>query len=543
MRFVKNRVLIFSACFLWCTLMAVKIYYETGRSLNGIDDANIYMVYMKNFAQGYGFLFNQGGEKVEGFTSLLWTLIGSLFYFLTDKGNLLLLIFNLFLVSYAHYRIVLFALERTVSLYSAKASLIIFSFLLLVVSGYYEWTLLSLLETSLWSTLLILLTINTVSNRDSTLISGEFITLLVLLVLTRPEAMIWGLLFLTIRIFFFMQAERSLKRRLVFVSSNVTPFFAAILLLVAWRLYYFGYPFPNTYYAKVSSGFIDNIIQGLKYDVRYFVASPVSLLIILFIAVKIFIDRRKFSLDILLLFLIFLFSFIPPLLTGGDHFANARFIQPLVPVLWLSFILSLPGYSSLVRSKMIRGIAIIIIALVACFDFFRIYVQGHKLIKMEWTIAEVGKAQAQTLNEFFNKVKPLPSTGVSAAGAQGLYYKGKTIDLLGLNNVEMAHASKYKNAGALKNHASFNKNIFYKQHPDLFLIGSGFTSDSSEGPIYSDFEAEMYLHIPTDSLFRELYVPIVLIKDGFKPYFTVYGSRAFLDRVDTSFYRIKYISK
>ena len=41
----------------------------------GIDDANIYFVYAKNLALGHGFVYHPGGERVEGFTSLLWTLL------------------------------------------------------------------------------------------------------------------------------------------------------------------------------------------------------------------------------------------------------------------------------------------------------------------------------------------------------------------------------------------------------------------------------------------------------------------------------------
>ena len=45
----------------------------------------MHFIYMKNFALGNGFVYNEGGELVEGFTSLLWTLIGSFFFLIFNK--------------------------------------------------------------------------------------------------------------------------------------------------------------------------------------------------------------------------------------------------------------------------------------------------------------------------------------------------------------------------------------------------------------------------------------------------------------------------
>jgi hypothetical protein len=58
-------------------LFAYAAYERLKLPLVGIDDASIYFVFAKNFAEGHGFVYNPGGERVEGFTSLLWTLIGA----------------------------------------------------------------------------------------------------------------------------------------------------------------------------------------------------------------------------------------------------------------------------------------------------------------------------------------------------------------------------------------------------------------------------------------------------------------------------------
>jgi hypothetical protein len=43
--------------------------------IENVDDAQITLTYAQNIASGEGFVFSRGGERVEGSTSLLWTLI------------------------------------------------------------------------------------------------------------------------------------------------------------------------------------------------------------------------------------------------------------------------------------------------------------------------------------------------------------------------------------------------------------------------------------------------------------------------------------
>jgi len=50
--------------------------------LTGIDDANIFFTYARNIAAGEGLVYNAGGERVEGFTSLLYTLVCAGVYWL-----------------------------------------------------------------------------------------------------------------------------------------------------------------------------------------------------------------------------------------------------------------------------------------------------------------------------------------------------------------------------------------------------------------------------------------------------------------------------
>ena len=61
----------------------------------GVDDANIFFVYAKNLAEGNGLVYNTGGERVEGFSSLLWTLLLGVIYKLPGNPEPTILFVNL----------------------------------------------------------------------------------------------------------------------------------------------------------------------------------------------------------------------------------------------------------------------------------------------------------------------------------------------------------------------------------------------------------------------------------------------------------------
>jgi hypothetical protein len=94
-----SSVLIVLAAFSFCIAATSFSFYKLHNPLNGIDDANIYFVYARNLASGHGFVYNIGGERVEGFTSLLWTVISALAFKFFAFPEFILLLINVALVS------------------------------------------------------------------------------------------------------------------------------------------------------------------------------------------------------------------------------------------------------------------------------------------------------------------------------------------------------------------------------------------------------------------------------------------------------------
>ena len=65
-----------------------------------------------------------------------------------------------------------------------------------------------------------------------------------------------------------------------------------------------------------------------------------------------------------------------------------------------------------------------------------------------------------------------PAVGVIKAGGFPLAYRGQSFDMLGLNDVRMAHATRDRWRG-FTNHAAFNAAVFYERGPDIVVTNGG----------------------------------------------------------------------
>jgi len=89
------------------------------------------------------------------------------------------------------------------------------------------------------------------------------------LCLTRPESP--ALIFSALSAYIFLFRNDALRRRQTVTAMIVIAVFLAIWY--SWRIYYFGYWAPNTYYAKLSGTRLEEIQQGLSYLLYFFGSS------------------------------------------------------------------------------------------------------------------------------------------------------------------------------------------------------------------------------------------------------------------------------
>jgi hypothetical protein len=351
---------------------------------------------------------------------------------------------------------------------------IFFLISIITTPGFIDWTVLSLMETGLWCgllTLTVLKIISFKSDYSSNRHEGILIVLYVLLLLSRPESMLLVPLFITLnavkRSFELGSVQTSLK----WGALSLFAFFITLALIVLWRLKNFGYPLPNTFYAKVSSSSVDNLVAGIKYLFWFFVQKPFVLLVIFYSGFVVIVNKKmvslKSKLSLSILLTVFLVSLAIPLYSGGDHFGLHRMLVPFLPILFLLSVELIKDLSYF-KGKWSMTLILFLFFLSNEYNYRNLLIDKQSPIKHEWTIAVQGRENSEKLNRFFKNSPYLPSQGVLTAGGSAYAYCGHTIDLLGLNNSVMAHASKEKDRNLPKNHASFNVDAFFELSPDLF---------------------------------------------------------------------------
>jgi arabinofuranosyltransferase len=329
-----------------------------GRPRTGVDDAAIAFVYGEHLAGGHGFVYNIGGERVEGFTSPLWVaLLSGLFSFF-DGVELPLYVLNLLVLGLATacaaWLLDTYARFDREPKGGVGYAVVIFAAWLVAAPAYVAWSVLSLLEVGLYGSLLLLATCLLLwmlfeDRAQGKLGQGAFTGLIGLLVLARPESMLVAPVLIGLGAL--VWASRHGAREGARCALLPLSAYAVTLgLLVLIRISYFGYPLPNTYYAKVSPDLGYNLVQGGHYLVSFLHHNPLALIPLAAALVGTPLraaslrsmptkadagDDRRRSLAEIVLGVVILTLAVVPVLNGGDHFAQSRFYQPLWPFLAL----------------------------------------------------------------------------------------------------------------------------------------------------------------------------------------------------------------
>jgi len=467
MRFIRQFLLFFLLLF----ILSILSYLYLGRPMLGMDDADIFLNYARRLANGEGFVFNSGGEKVEGFTSMLWVLICSLFYHLSAHPQFLLSLFTLLLttlsVTLAYQELRKDLRQSATPEFQKYFPFIFCGYIVCISPSFITWSVLSLMENALWNFLFIstiILLLNNISDKQPTRQSRVLLLLLApLLILCRPEAMAWVIFFAAALALIYRNKGRSLLFPLAFLATAIL----ATIVIVRFRIHYFGYPLPNTYYAKVSPNRLYNLTNGLRYAQNFMAGyNPfVTLLVLALLLILAYAWKRAVSPRIILISFIMWMGILLPVLTGDDHFGSFRFYQHLLlPALW-----GIPAILWMFNSR-IRSYQVLIVLGFCWFymlnGLFGLKGAPHSQVDMEFSLAAKGKATALALNQCSTQTGK-PSAAVIAVGGFALFYEGKTVDLMGLNDVRMGH-SKGDRKG-IRDHAAFNKEVFYEEQPDLLL--------------------------------------------------------------------------
>ena len=287
-----------------------------------IDDAFITFRYARNLASGDGLVFNLG-ERVEGATSLSWTLL------LAAAETLRLPIEGAALVLGVAFAVL--ALREAYLLgrrLGASPAACLAAVALVAVHGRFWLVAANGLEGGLFAFLVVLVVRKTVEEADARLIGA----LLGLLFLTRPES----LTILPLVVGYQLLGTRApggrsaTKRRAVVIATTAL---AIVVAVTIWRLSYYGALLPNSVAAKsvLSAGpeaVLANLLAGLSYTVRFEIAQAPLIL-----GAAIALVLRPTNRGLWFALLVVASELPAVLVNGGDWMPHYRLLMVFVPVL------------------------------------------------------------------------------------------------------------------------------------------------------------------------------------------------------------------
>lgn len=473
---------------------ALHLWHRLGRPRTGIDDADIMLVYARHLAGGHGFVYNLGGEHVEGSSSPLWTFFAAAVSRLTAKPEPILAIASALAVSLALAVLiqVVASQARDGTLASKARGLLAGATVLLWTLAspqFIGWTSSSLMETGLWCAELVLASAVFLawlgqSARDAGF-PRAMAVLSVAMTLTRPEGIIVAILLLVIAAGVELAMRPKASRRLNQLRPAVIAVVATAAMSTLIRLLYFGAPLPNTFYAKIGGDAVSGLAQGWSYWREFGRAYPAAVVaglagVGLALGALFFRLRRvtnesqrsnKAAQAIWIGAALVALQMIPVLL-GGDHFEGFRFYQPIWPLFALPFafaVLWVPDVSRRQRTGVVLacGIAAFSIGLAHAGSESIWRRAGRLPMRREFDIAAKGREVGAALNRIFPS-DDLPTIGVITAGGIKITYPGITYDLMGMNWAQMAHAGgeRYGDRG----HDAFNAAVFWSQPPQILIV-------------------------------------------------------------------------
>lgn len=306
-------------------LGVVAVLYLPARSpklsehAEGLDDAYISYRYALNLVEGRGLVFNEG-ERVEGYSNLLWVLIAALLLQVFPPS---LLHFGVSLLNVGLALATMLVLENELRRrYGEKRALMgaamwaLYPFLWPWIGSGLEAIAVVLVQLLIWRTL---------SRAEIESPWRSLALLLSLAVLLRADGFV---LVFVVAGHFLLNGKRAEAAKTLLLGAPAT------LALFGFRLFYFQDVWPSTYYVKVAHGLPTRLLAGMKglTDLLFeYLLAPFLLALLWLAWQKIVSWRQEGRLD------------VPPelsltfgllaywLYVGGDHF-EIRFLLVLFPL-------------------------------------------------------------------------------------------------------------------------------------------------------------------------------------------------------------------
>jgi hypothetical protein len=228
--------------------LAHYLWYTVGERNWFIEDAGISFAYARNFIRGHGLVPYVGGERVEGFSNPLWTLLVALFYAIGVDGWISAKLLGAVLGLATLPVVWLLARRALGGSTTARGTALVGPALLAASPQFVVWNT-SGLENSLFCFLLVAGLLRLSSEAASADKRPVSALLFFLLATTRPEGAMYGAV-AWVAVLVVAIRDRRWARLVVWSLLFAIP----VALYEAARIAYFAWPLPNTYYAKLGIG-------------------------------------------------------------------------------------------------------------------------------------------------------------------------------------------------------------------------------------------------------------------------------------------------
>jgi tetratricopeptide (TPR) repeat protein len=494
--------------------LIIYLFYQRCNEIKFIqDDAFISLRYVENFVNGNGLVFNHG-ENVEGYTNFLWVMILSASLFFARAFNIHLNLsqfsqnLSILFGSALFFLVFLFTkkLINKITGMSSPAEIIISSFslftpfMLLYSAPIVYWSV-GGMETTLFLFLTLLTIHRFLFFQENSKVDFIFIASSVANALIRPEGL---LIFFLLEIFAFIIQLRTsgfksalLNRKM---KLEILYFLIPISFHLTFRLIYYGYFFPNTFYAKTGFNFeslrrgFDYLVESIKNNFEYG----------LFLLPPLFLISNKNVKPHIQFFCFFIISYSSYIIViGGDVLPIDRFALPIILIVFSYMAASLFFIQEKMHSVVLKIIFIAIsIVLITYYSinnneqyFNQSYIKRSYeagLVKKMQIYGEWVREQSKTMIKskikgkikgksiIINKRKDVNeiSVALSTIGSFSFYSGAKVIDIVGLTDEFIAHNPKEvpgidEELPVLWKERRYNAEYVFSKKPDYIIFPAG----------------------------------------------------------------------
>ena len=468
------------------TLLSVVALFQNSIIVDGArvfwlnDDQMISMRYARNLAQGYGLVWNPG-ERVEGYTNFLWTLVMAGFHLL-PIGDARAAI-PVKTVNWALACAVLLLGERLLRFFLPKPTWALPVLLgVMALCGDIVYWSVNGFETTLLTAAFLLVVVRILEESKADRPRPGTYLLMGLLPLIRSDAYhVWvGLAWLALG----LHRDRPRIARLLGVSL-VLPILHLLL-----RYGYYGDWLPNTYYLKIA-GVQGRTVLGLQHLSR-FVRNYGVVLALAIMGTLFARDRRRW-----LLIGGLAISVCYVLVVGGDILPYSRFLAHFVPVI---LVLALVSILEVAQRAWIQ-----FLLLLAIFLLLFLQTGGYNISVLRPDRDDVGERGMVAGVLIQRYTGPQASVAVFAVGGAPYFSHRYAIDLLGKSDPYIAR-QQARRADWI-GHNKFDLEHSLGLEPDLVIFDIAYEFVVAYQELEAERSRNYYAAMAGHPIFQREYLP------------------------------------